>query len=260
MSGHQSALIKLIVFFSLCFPQVCISKTLNSGRQKRYTKDDICVESKKTLEKVIICPTNDTEFKERSEKKNCNILSTCAGESLFYHCVMSEGIRVEVCAPRALITGRCCPFYNEKLGRVMADFDNLCPECPFQYQSDKCVNNSECVKTGMKYDHSEQTTNDYMTTTTINVIFGDTNPEQGIEKNEEPILIGLLLATGIMILVLMITYRFRHCFTTVCDRSENNADKQSSLKSQFNDLMACGSSKPMIKEEEDAMYPPACDD
>lgn len=134
----------------------------------------------------------------------------------------------------------------------MEDYNKLCPECPFQYISDQCVN--KCVKTGMKYDHSEQTTNDYMTTTTINVIFGDTNPEQGIEKNEEPILRGLLLATGIMILVLMITYRFRHCFTTVCDRSENNADKQSSLKPQFNDLMAGGSSDPMIKEKKCAKY------
>lgn len=51
------------------------------------------------------CPTNDTAFKERSEKKNCNILSTCAGKPLVYHCVLSEGMIVEVCAPRTLITG-----------------------------------------------------------------------------------------------------------------------------------------------------------
>lgn len=35
MSGHQSALIKLIVLF---YVLVCISKALNSGRQKRYTE------------------------------------------------------------------------------------------------------------------------------------------------------------------------------------------------------------------------------
>lgn len=259
MSGHQSVLNILIVFFSLCFLQVCISKTLNSGRQKRYTKHDICLESKKTLEKVSTCPTNNNTFKERSEKKNCNILSTCAGESLFYHCVISEGMLVEVCAPRTLITGRCCPFYNEKLGRVIEDFDNLCDECPFQYTSDQYEINSECIKTGIKYDHSEQTTNNNMTTSTPNVIFGDNNPEQGIEKNEEQIFIAVFVATGIIILVLAIACTYRHCFTTVCDRSKNNTDKQGSLKPQLNDLMVSGSSEPMIKKEECAMYRPACD-
>lgn len=38
MLGHQRALIRLIASFSLCFPIVCISKTLNSGRQQRYTE------------------------------------------------------------------------------------------------------------------------------------------------------------------------------------------------------------------------------
>lgn len=211
MSGHQSALIKLIVFFSLCFPQVCISKTLNSGRQKRYTKDDICLESKRTLEKVTICPTNDTAYKERSEKKNCNTLSTCAGVSvLFYHCVMSDSKLIEVCAPRTLITGRCCPFYNDKLGRVMEDFNKPCKECPFQYTSDQYVFNSECVDTGIKYDPSEHTANNNMTVRTPIDIFGDNNPEPGIEKNEEPIVIAYLLATGMIILVLVFTYCFRH--------------------------------------------------
>lgn len=215
MSGHQSALIKLIV---ILFLQECISKALNSGRQKRYTEGDTCLESKKTLKKVSTCPTNKKAFEERSEKKNCNMNSTCAGKSLVYHCVMSKGMLIEVCAPRALITGRCCPFYHEKLGRVMEDFNNMCPECPFQYKSDQFVINSECVKTGIKYDLSAQKTNDNMSTITINVIFEDNNPEQGIEKKEEPIPIHVrpLLAIGIMIIILVlmiaITYRFRHSY------------------------------------------------
>lgn len=36
---------------------------------------------------------------------------------------------------------------------------------------------SECVKTGIKYDLSAQKTNDNMSTITINVIFEDNNPE-----------------------------------------------------------------------------------
>lgn len=241
MLGHQRALIRLIVSFFLCFPLVCISKTLNSGRQKRYTEEDICLESKKTWEKVSTCPTNDIAFKERSEKKNCNIHSTCAGEPLFYHCVVSEGMIVEVCAPRTLITGRCCPFYNEKLGRVIEDYNTRCHDCPFQYISDQCVNNSECVKTGNKYDLGEQTTN---------VIFEDNNPKQGIE----PILIALLVVTGMIILVFAITCaccnRRCTCLTTVCDRSENNTHRHGSLKSQNNNLMVSGSSEPMITKEE----------
>lgn len=242
MSGHQRARIKLIVFFSLCFLQVCISKAMSSGRQKRYTKVDTCLESKKTLKIVSICPTNENAFKERSEKKNCNILSTCAGESLFYHCVMFDGMLIEVCALRTPITGRCCTIYNEKLGRVIEDYNTLCSECPFQYTSDQWVNNSECLKTGNKYDLGEQTTN---------VIFGDNNPKQGIE----PILIhvALLVVTGIIILVFAITcaccYRRCTCLTTVCDRSENNTDRHGSSKSQNNNLMVSGSSEPMITKK-----------
>lgn len=70
-----------------------------------FQQDDTCLESKKTLKIVSICPTNENAFKERSEKKNCNILSTCAGESLFYHCVMFDGMLIEVCALRTPITG-----------------------------------------------------------------------------------------------------------------------------------------------------------
>lgn len=70
-----------------------------------YQQGDTCLESKKTLKKVSTCPTNKKAFEERSEKKNCNMNSTCAGKSLVYHCVMSKGMLIEVCAPRALITG-----------------------------------------------------------------------------------------------------------------------------------------------------------
>lgn len=209
---------------------------MNSGRQKRYTESDICLESKKTLEKVNTCPTNDNAFKERSEKKNCSILSTCDGESLFYHCVLSKGMIVEVCAPSALITGRCCPIYNEKLGRVIEDYNTLCSECPYQYTSDQWVNNSECVKTGNKYDLSEQTTN---------VISGDDYPKQDIE----PIVIAPLVVTGIIILVIACAGCYRRWLRTVCDRSENNTDRHGSLNPQINNLMPNGSIEPMIKKE-----------
>lgn len=261
MSGLQSALTKLIVFFFLCFPQVCISKTLNSGRQKRYTEGDICLESKKTLEKVSTCPTNDNAFKERSEKKNCNTLPSCAGKPLVYHCVISEGMLIEVCSPMALITGRCCPFYNWKLGRVIDDFENRCQECPFQYRSDQYINNSECVKPGINYDLSEETTNINQAVGSPNEISKYHNPRQNRqikETNKEHSPIALWIAIGIMIkfvlvLVIMCTYCFYYRVTKVRDRSINNTDRQGSLKPQFNDLMVRGSGEPMIENEECAM-------
>lgn len=70
-----------------------------------YQQADVCLEPKKTLKEVNKCPTNAKEFNERSEKKNCNPLSTCGGQPLFYHCVRSEVMLVEVCAPKTLITG-----------------------------------------------------------------------------------------------------------------------------------------------------------
>lgn len=72
-----------------------------------YQQNDVCLESMKTLKEVNDCPTNDKEFKERSENKNCNPLLTCGGQPLFYHCVRSEGMLVEVCAPKTQITGIC---------------------------------------------------------------------------------------------------------------------------------------------------------
>lgn len=247
MSGLQSALTKLIVFFFLCFPQVCIS-TLNSGRQKRYKEGDICLESMKTLEKVSTCPTNDNAFKERSEKKNCNTLPSCAGKPLVYHCVISEGMLIEVCSPMALITGRCCPFYNWKLGRVIEDFENRCQECPFQYRSDQYINNSECVKPGINYDLSEETTNINQAVGSPNEISKYHNPRQNrqIKAPWSRILL-------VLVLVIMCTYCFCYCVTIVRDRSINNTDKQGSLKPQFNDLMGRGSGEPMTENEECAM-------
>lgn len=138
MLGHQSLLNIKPVLFSLCFLHACISKTLNIGREKRYTEEDICLESKDTVEEVKECPNGSTTFIERSSKKNCRRYPKCAGESLAYHCVRSGESLVEVCAPITTIIGRCCAYYDRSLGRVIEDFKNRCSLCPFQYQSDKC--------------------------------------------------------------------------------------------------------------------------
>lgn len=119
-------------------------------------EEDTCLESKDTMKEVEECPKNSTSFVERSNKKNCTRYPKCAGESLAYHCVRSGDSLVEVCAPITPITGRCCAYYDKNLGRVIEDYNNRCSLCPFQYQSDKCFENIECVKTN-KDESSEHT-------------------------------------------------------------------------------------------------------
>lgn len=129
----------------MCFLHFCISKTLNESRQKRYTEDDICHESKTTIEKVDICPQNVEILNRRSIEKNCSRHQTCTGDRLVYHCVMNGGGLVEVCAPRSLITGRFCPYYEKGLGRVIENIRKPCITCPFQYHSDEYLKNPECI-------------------------------------------------------------------------------------------------------------------
>lgn len=130
------------------------------------------------------CPPDIDTFKERSNKKNCESHLPCGGKPLVYHCVPFDGKLVEVCAPRSLITGRCCTFYNLRLGRVIEDFNRQCSSCPFQYNSDECTKNPECSESiGTNEDLSEQPSSpdntDLMKTTTkprkttIDIIVGD---------------------------------------------------------------------------------------
>lgn len=57
------------------------------------------------LEKVSICFMNDNVFKERFEKKNCNIFFLCVGKLLVYYCVIFEGMFIEVCFFMVFIIG-----------------------------------------------------------------------------------------------------------------------------------------------------------
>lgn len=126
---------------------VCICKTLNPSRQKRYTENDICPESQKSFKKVDNCPKNNETYIKRSIKKKCIRYQPCAGQQLVYHCVRNGVGLVEVCAPRSFITGRFCPYYEKRLGRVIENIKKRCIMCPLLYQSDEFFENSECVTT-----------------------------------------------------------------------------------------------------------------
>lgn len=136
------------------FLHTCISKTLNDSRQKRYTEDDICHESQTTVKKVDVCPENNETLNKRSIERDCSRYQPCAGQQLVYHCVMNGGGLVEVCAPRSLITGRICPYYEKGLGRVIESPRKRCTMCPFQYQSDEYLKNSECVPASVTNEDS----------------------------------------------------------------------------------------------------------
>lgn len=154
MSGHRSVFNVRFIFFYMCFLHACISRTLNESRQKRYTEDDTCHESKTTIEKVDNCPQNIEILNRRSIKKNCSRHQTCTGDRLVYHCVMNGGGLVEVCAPRSLITGRFCPYYETGLGRVIENTRKRCIMCPFQYQSDEYLKNKECIPASLTKEGS----------------------------------------------------------------------------------------------------------
>lgn len=146
MSGYRFVFTAHFDLIFLCVLHLCSSNTLNGGRQRRYTEEDVCLESQKSLQEVKSCPDNSVTFDERSTKKNCSEYKRCAGHQLIYHCVFDETRErlVEVCAPLSFITGRCCASYNMGLGRVIEDWKKPCSRCPFQYPSNY-FNNSECV-------------------------------------------------------------------------------------------------------------------
>lgn len=238
MSDHQCVFMIYFVVVISCALHLCISSTfIIIDRQKRYEEDYSCQESQKTVKKVHRCPQNDTKFEEQSNIKNCSRYPACNGEQLVYHCVRSEEMLVEVCAPRSFIIGRCCPVYNVILGRVIEDYSKRCTKCPFQYESDECVNNEECVQVS-------------------NVASKDNNTKQDPENNMNPA-VTTLIVLGVVAFpcsCLLFIYCYRNYLATVCfrheDRLENNQDKKDSLKLQCNDLICRESSETMNREDE----------
>lgn len=119
--------------------------SLGKHRAKRFTQTDVCYETSKSLNMVDQCPTNATIFKERSEKKTCNLYPSCSGIPLVYHCVSYKDGLAEVCAPRDQITGFCCALYDEGVGRVVEDYNRPCTNCSFRYPSDNIVKYPQCI-------------------------------------------------------------------------------------------------------------------
>lgn len=244
MSHHQCVFTIIFVVIIVCVLHGCVSKNLDIGPQKRYEEDYFCKESQKTVQQVAVCPQSDTGFKEQSNSKNCSRYSSCAGERLVYHCLSFGEMLVEVCAPRSVITGRCCPVYNYIFGRVIEDYNKPCSSCPFQYKSDESVNKKECLQPERKK----------ITTTDMS---GDDN----LKLTE---IVFIVLAGIAVCSCLAIAYLCRLRWTSVCTKHEDglevNKNKQDSLKLQYNNLVCheC-SEETRLKEDDYESYRPSCD-
>lgn len=141
-----------------CVLLISFASGLAAHREKRFTKDDICHETHSTLEFVAMCPDSEPLKLKHSKKKQCDSFPACNGETLVYHCVRYRERLVEVCAPRHVITGKCCALYDDGLGRVVEDYSRPCSECSFKYQSDDALNYPKCLKTSSNHTNVDENT------------------------------------------------------------------------------------------------------
>lgn len=140
-----------------CILLFSVANGSTSRLHKRFSKADICHETKNTLEFVSMCPDTDPRKLKQSMKKQCDRFPACNGEPLVYHCARYKESLVEVCAPRHFITGKCCALYDDGLGRVVEDYSRPCLECSFRYQSDDPLNYGKCLKTSVNNTSNRDT-------------------------------------------------------------------------------------------------------
>ncbi|XP_062579141.1 uncharacterized protein LOC134241066 [Saccostrea cucullata] len=142
MSGYR-----LIFIISLLSNQIVSVKSKSPRTQKRFTPDDVCTETFKTITSVNGCPTDEENIKKRSSEFNCkDVRDSCTSEDFVYHCVHSGRRILEVCSPRRYVTGKYCVQFDNKIGRVIEDFNVPCPECPFQHYSNESITYATCLK------------------------------------------------------------------------------------------------------------------
>lgn len=200
---------------------------MNVSRQKRYTENDICHESKTTVKHVTVCHKNIETPNDRSDEKNCSRYQPCAGRQLVYHCVKNGAGLVEVCAPITPITGNVCPYYEKTLGRVIENYNIPCIMCPFYYLSDnifeQCVTLSETNE-----DSSDKTSpvrvshnkTKYETTEKPVVMSENNILKKNTEKHDDQHSIYLIVIVVLasvccsLFVIILFKYKNRRCLTT----------------------------------------------
>ncbi|XP_062609950.1 uncharacterized protein LOC134271757 [Saccostrea cucullata] len=146
MSGFLT-LMKTLTIVLVLGMQLCVIESRHYGNQKRFTQEDVCKETVKTVEIVTDCPFDTESMRRKSEEKKCeDIHDSCSKDPLVYHCLRYGNKLTEVCAPRDLISGKCCAQFNEGVGRVVEDYNIRCSECPFHYYSNESITYTTCFE------------------------------------------------------------------------------------------------------------------
>lgn len=95
----------ILLMMSLhCILLFSVANVSTSHLHKRFSKADICHETKNTLEFVSICPDTEPLKQRQSKKKQCARFQACNGEPLVYHCARYKERIVEVYTPIHFIT------------------------------------------------------------------------------------------------------------------------------------------------------------
>lgn len=144
--------------FTMCLLNVQYMTAPPIPRWRNNAEDQICKDTRITVQKVESCPENDTHFQERSTMKNCDSYPQCEGEPLAYHCARYKEYLVEVCTPLKFIRGQCCTMYEDGIGRVIEDYKRECSECPFKYQSHDSIKYAECnvLEKSLFFQHADK--------------------------------------------------------------------------------------------------------
>nr|XP_022291294.1 uncharacterized protein LOC111102724 [Crassostrea virginica] len=185
----------------LCFFFVCGCHFMVNG--SRY-----CSWSNKTVEEVLSCPTNKTEYEERKKIKNCEELANkqnCTLPHQFvYHCVLNdlETSLVEVCAPQYVIIGYCAEY--NIVGAVIQPHTtlkcrNVTPQCPNRYISTDAYLYPGCYNAVKRISYTNSVDRS-ISTTDRSLTFGKTTVTYSKERTTE-IIAGLTIGVVAFVLI-----------------------------------------------------------
>lgn len=117
-----------------------------------FAVGESCPQSIPTLTFVEACPTDNTEWINAKDRKQCHLtIHNCSDADKFqYHCLPNRQLDklIEVCAPTKLIIGHFCPFYNMEKNTIEQNYHQPCnhhvKQCKEIYTSSAVHQYQEC--------------------------------------------------------------------------------------------------------------------
>nr|XP_034335748.1 uncharacterized protein LOC105348129 [Crassostrea gigas] len=173
-----------------------------------YMNENIhCKEAVESVETVSSCPTSKEQWDKASSRKKCwetALEQTCSDPQKFvYHCVINGygNATLEVCAPERLILGHCTEF-NEVGGVIQDQLFTKCngvfPKCDDYYLSSEAYKYEDCYKI--------VEAKKLITSTSKNVKHVPSDEKVDGDESTVPILAGGILASGFVVLIVIILY------------------------------------------------------